>query len=308
MLPYRDGSFSGPSAATPITAGAFGLLFQMWHEEVFAGFGGGASVFADRPHFSTAKAMMINTAFRYGWNLPGATPENAELTRPRQGWGIPNLHDDDGFGLYDLADRMLIINEAVDMTYAGQIKAYHVTAIGSEPLRVTLVYPDPAAATSASVQRVNDLSVRVTDAEGTRFWGNDALAIGNWCIGVDTEDHINTVENVFVEKPLPYVYVIQVFLTELNADGNPETAVLTDVDFALVVSGIVTGGMSIGDFNNDDTVNSDDFAAFVDAFLRGKADIDRDGETASDDLFLFLDLLFSYRTTPGKEAHDVSHP
>src|SRR5690606_34637519 len=58
-------NFSGTSAATPITAGYFGLMFQMWHEGFFPGFGQAESVFRSRPHMTTAKALMINTARQY---------------------------------------------------------------------------------------------------------------------------------------------------------------------------------------------------------------------------------------------------
>jgi hypothetical protein len=44
----------GTSVATPITAGHFGLLFQMGTRGL-PGFGGGPSVFDDRPHMTTAR-------------------------------------------------------------------------------------------------------------------------------------------------------------------------------------------------------------------------------------------------------------
>lgn len=56
--------FSGTSASTPIVAGHFGLMFQLWHEGVFPGHGGGASVFDDRCKSSTARALLINSAYR----------------------------------------------------------------------------------------------------------------------------------------------------------------------------------------------------------------------------------------------------
>ncbi|MCH7793064.1 MAG: S8 family serine peptidase, partial [Planctomycetes bacterium] len=52
----------GTSGSTANVAGCFGLFFQMWHEGVFPGHGGGASVFDSRAKMATAKAMMINTA------------------------------------------------------------------------------------------------------------------------------------------------------------------------------------------------------------------------------------------------------
>jgi len=77
---YTD--FGGTSGATPITAGCFGLLTQMWHQQVFQGFGGAATVFASRPKANTAKVMMINTAYRYPLG---------QLNRARQGWGMADV-------------------------------------------------------------------------------------------------------------------------------------------------------------------------------------------------------------------------
>ncbi|MEK7780798.1 MAG: S8 family serine peptidase, partial [Verrucomicrobiota bacterium] len=73
-LPWLYDDFGGTSAATPITCGYAGLVFQMWHEGVFKVWNGSTSVptgtpngtvFSDRPHATTVKAMLINTAYRY---------------------------------------------------------------------------------------------------------------------------------------------------------------------------------------------------------------------------------------------------
>ena len=62
---YTTG-FGGTSGATPMTAGHFGLFFEMWDDGIFGNpvdpYG---SVFENKAHFSTAKAMMINTAEQY---------------------------------------------------------------------------------------------------------------------------------------------------------------------------------------------------------------------------------------------------
>lgn len=49
--------FSGTSASTPIVAGHAGLICQLWHERAFSGFGGGPSVFDDRPGAATIRAL-----------------------------------------------------------------------------------------------------------------------------------------------------------------------------------------------------------------------------------------------------------
>jgi len=79
-----DNDFGGTSGATPITAGHFGLLFQMWADGIFTGNpGAGADVFDSRPHMTTAKALMINSASPYDFSGTGH-----DLTRVHQGWRI----------------------------------------------------------------------------------------------------------------------------------------------------------------------------------------------------------------------------
>ena len=75
-------NFGGTSAATPITAGYFGLFFQMWHEGEF-GNPTSTSVFESRPKATLARAFMINGAEQYQFS------GNSDLRRVRQGWVEP---------------------------------------------------------------------------------------------------------------------------------------------------------------------------------------------------------------------------
>ncbi|NQZ10494.1 MAG: S8 family serine peptidase [Algicola sp.] len=67
-------SRGGTSFSTPAVAGAFGIFFQMWADGVFDGGPGkqGAPEFRDvfdvRPHATTAKAMIIHSAFQYDFS------------------------------------------------------------------------------------------------------------------------------------------------------------------------------------------------------------------------------------------------
>src|SRR5262249_61064583 len=82
-----NSSFGGTSAATPIVAGYFGLFFQMWHNGLF-GNPTGNSVFDSRPHETTPRAFIINTA--KPWAFEGETDE---LTRGRHGCGVRSVSD-----------------------------------------------------------------------------------------------------------------------------------------------------------------------------------------------------------------------
>jgi hypothetical protein len=218
--------FGGTSAATPMTAGAFGLMYEMWHAGIF-GNSTGSSVFNSRPKATTARALMINSASSYSFS-----GTNADLTRVHQGWGRANVQR-----LYDLRDDMFIVNEELVLAH-GESIAYPLTVDGGQPrLAVTLVYLDPMGTTSSGQHRINDLSLKVTAPGGTAFyWGNNGLTSGNDSSSGGSSNSLDVVENVFVSNPAAGVWSVEIFADEVNQDAHLETGAL-DVDFALVVSG-----------------------------------------------------------------------
>ncbi|HEU5473395.1 MAG TPA: S8 family serine peptidase [Actinophytocola sp.] len=223
-------SFGGTSGATPITCGNAGLLFQMWADGVFDGAPGkGRDVFASRPHAATAKALLVNSATQYPFS--GTTHD---MTRTHQGWGTVNVR-----ALHDLAAangwRLPVLVNETDLVTTGQTRRYTVTRNGSQPLKATMVYTDPAGTPGAAVARVNDLTLRVTAPNGTVYFGNNGLNTGVWSTSGGSANTVDTVENVFVQTPAAGTWTIDVIATQINADGHPETAA-TDADFALVVS------------------------------------------------------------------------
>lgn len=222
-------SFGGTSGATPITCGNAGLMFQMWADGVFDGGPGKArDVFASRPHASTAKALLINTATQYPF-----TGTTADLTRVHQGWGTVNVRT-----MFEAAQaggfRFPILVNETDLLTNGQTRRYTFNATGTRPLFATLVYTDPAGTPGAARARVNDLTLRVTAPNGTVFFGNNGLASGNWSTPGGSANVVDTVENVFVQTPAAGTWTIDVIASQLNADGHVETTA-TDADYALIV-------------------------------------------------------------------------
>ncbi len=223
-------SFGGTSGATPITCGNAGLLFQMWADGVFDGAPGkGRDVFASRPHAATAKALLINGADQFAF-----TGTAHDMTRTHQGWGTANvryLHEQAKANGWKLP---VLVNET-DLLGTGQSKKYTVAVNGSKQFKATLAYTDPAGSPSASVTRVNDLTLKVTAPNGTVYYGNNGLKAGNFSTAGGTPNTIDTVENVILEKPAAGTWTVEVVATQVNADGHPETSA-TDADYALVVS------------------------------------------------------------------------
>ena len=221
--------FGGTSAATPATAGHFGLFYEMWHNGLF-GNTPGSSVFASRPKASTARALMFNTASAYTFS--GSTHDK---TRTHQGWGradVERLYEDRGT-IY-VHDETQPLQELESVTFIAEVP------VGEDELRVTLVYLDLPGTTSAAQHRINDLSLRATSPSGsTVYWGNEGLKLGNWSTPGGVSDTRDVVENVFLQNPEPGFWTIEVLADELNGDSHVETPQL-DADFALVINGTIS--------------------------------------------------------------------
>lgn len=253
---YTSG-FGGTSGATPITCGAFGLFFQMWADGVFGQTVTASTVFDARPMNTTAKAVMINTAAQ--WNFSGTAHD---LTRTHQGWGRANLQ-----GMFDRRNNMLIVDEDTRLTNL-QKKTYKLMVRGTQPeLKVTMVYNDPPGTTSSTQHRINDVTLKVTDPNGVVYWGNNGLLANNYSTSGGSPNTIDTVENVFVQNPMQGVWTVEVSADQINADAVVETVGVTDVDYALVASGVhaaspvlsfnaVHGSVQAGGLNELQTSNN----------------------------------------------------
>ncbi|TKJ39067.1 peptidase S8 [candidate division LCP-89 bacterium B3_LCP] len=223
------GQFSGTSSATPIIAGHVGLFFEMWDAGIFGNTViPGGSVFENRAHMSTAKAMLVATAYQYDFSGP-----THDKTRVHQGWGMPDLQK-----LYDMRNKIYVIDES-DILAPFDVTQHVVTVSAGEPeLKITLVYADPPGNPAVQTQhRINDLSLKVTSPGGTIYWGNRGLYDSPYSVSGGTADDKNTVENVFVENPQVGDWTVEISADEIIQDSHPETPEL-DADYALVVSGI----------------------------------------------------------------------
>jgi len=225
-------TFGGTSGATPIIAGHFGLFFQMWSDGIFGNdVNPGGTVFENRPHMTTAKAMMINTADPYPFN--GTT---GDKTRTHQGWGMPNVQT-----LYDLREKFYIIDES-DILEPFEVSSHIVSVDSGAPyLKVTMTYADPAGNPAVQTQhRINDLTLKVTSPSNVVYWGNNGLLAGVWSIPGGNPDTKDTVENVIIENPEQGGWKIEVSADELIEDSHVETPEL-DADYALVASPVLSG-------------------------------------------------------------------
>ena len=218
-------NFGGTSAATPIVAGNLGLIYQMWADGVYGNPVGAGDVFDNRPHNTTAKALLLNSSRQ--WNFSGT---GHDLTRVHQGWGKPDL-----MRSYDNGDQTFVIDEEFVLS-DQEVATWDITVPASAPeLRATLVYADRAGTTSSSLHRINDLSLRVTSPSGVVYWGNNGLLAAMTSTAGGLSNTKDTVEQVILASPEAGVWQVDVFADEVNQDTHVETANL-DADFALVVT------------------------------------------------------------------------
>ena len=220
--------FSGTSAATPIVAGHFGLIFQMWANGVFGNPTSGGDVFDERPAFTTAKALMINSAEPYAFT--GSSTAN-DKARIKQGWGMPSLQP-----LSDNRAQTFVVTEEPVLTELQS--AFYPLSVpaGTPQLRATLVWADPQGTTSSTQHRINDLDLKITAPDGTVYWGNNGLSAGVWSTSGGAPNTKDTVENVFIQNPQAGTWSVEVIAADLNADGHRGTPA-RDTAFALVVRG-----------------------------------------------------------------------
>ncbi len=284
-------NFGGTSAATPTAAGHFGLMFQMWSEGIFGNpVNPGGTVFENRPHTATARAIMINTAEPYDF-----TGTTHDLTRVHQGWGTPHVGN-----LYDARDSMLVVDESDVLTNLGSTMYELEVAPGTPRLRATLVYADPPGTTSSTQHRINDLTLRVVSPSQVVYYGNNGLLAGNESTPGGQANTIDVVENVWLTNPEAGVWTFEVRADEINEDAHLETPAM-DADYALVVSGVVVSncGFDAADVNCDGAVDAFDIEPFICVLVNPNclpcspcaADVNDDGVVDAFDIEPFIDAL-----------------
>ena len=227
---YTD-NFGGTSGATPIIAGHFGLFFQMWSDGIFGNpVNPNGTVFENRPHMTTAKAFMIDTADQYPFN-----GTSHDKTRVHQGWGMPNVKN-----VYDLRNKFYIVDES-DILAPFEVSQHSVfVEAGSPSLKITMTYADPPGNPAVQTQhRINDLTLKVISPSNITYWGNYGLIEHVWSLPGGNPDTKDTVENVFVQNPEPGAWTIEVSADEIIQDSHVETPEL-DADYALVVSPVLS--------------------------------------------------------------------
>ena len=241
-----DAYFGGTSAATAVVAGAVGIVYQMYRENLF-----GNNPSGDTPHASTVKALLIVDAYQY---------EFTQATRYQQGWGLPDLRK-----TLEIGEGHFIVDEETALQ-TGESIEYSFTPEEGSPLKISLVWTDPPAMPGADPALVNDLNLKVTAPDATVYWGNCGLDTSKWSSSGGAPDSLNNVENVFIENPQPGEWAIEVIAQNIAMDAHTETPEV-DQDFALVAT--TSQPYTCGDCNGDGITNIADVVCKINYIFLG---------------------------------------
>jgi len=224
-------SLTGTSMACPASTGLGALVRQYFADGFYPS---GLPVPADAVVATGAlvKAVLIN-----------ATVDMTEIAgypSTLEGWGRLLL---DNTLYFDGDSRGL---EVIDVRHAagmatGEVRSHTVEVLGSDPLKITLVFTDEPAAIGAAYAPVNDIDLEViagVEPEAPVYKGN-VFANGQSETG-GAFDPLNNVEMVSLTAPVPGTYTINLYARQVV--GSPQ-------GYAIVVSGnlpMATAGLAGG--------------------------------------------------------------
>jgi len=139
-----------------------------------------------------------------------------------------------GYGsirVVDSIDFMRTGNFKEETVDQGSSSTFTVSVNPGDPaFRVTIAWDDPAGAPNVSPALVNDLDLIVTDPTGTRHYPWTLNPASPSAAAVRSqEDHLNNVEQVFVENPASGTWQIQVLGTSVS-DGPQSFALTSALD------------------------------------------------------------------------------
>mgnify|MGYP000111694293 FL=1 len=211
ISPTSYGYLSGTSMATPSVSGTLGLLQEL-----------NSDIKGTFMKSATVKALMIHTASEAG---------NFDGPDPRFGWGLINAE----------AAAEVILNEDFqslveeNILNNGGTYTKTVTALGTEPLVVTIAWTDPAGSVQGAVEDdptprlVNDLDIQVVDnASGVNYpWRLSGFGFAFAPTkGVNSADNVEKVE---INAPSGDYTII------VNHKGSLQSG---SQDFSLIATGI----------------------------------------------------------------------
>jgi len=210
---------SGTSHAAPAVSGAAALLLYKYS--------------AISPVL--IKAWLMNAGTRLSGNgTRDRCTQRSDLTTNTQGMGRLDLERTFDGTPRAYNDLKTTLTQGEVYTITGKV------AQKNTPLRVTLAWMDPPAATNTSRYLVNDLDLEVV-ADGRTYIGN----LFNLDLSIDAttksiRDRANNIESVYLNLPQNTSFTIRVRAVSLNGDGVDGSGSTRRQDFALMVYNVLS--------------------------------------------------------------------
>lgn len=196
------------SAASAAVSGVYALILEAWRDK----YPGRVD-----PLPSSYKALVVHSAR----DLNDATA-----------WYNRGPDFASGYGVVDAAAAIDAINDGILLesdVSNGEAATYYLAVAAATPsLKVSMAWDDPAAADNANPTLRNDLDLVVTDPNGARHypWTLDPANPATPAVRIQA-DHINNLEQVVVDNPVPGTWEISVVGTSVP-EGPQYFSVLAD--------------------------------------------------------------------------------
>ena len=224
-------TMSGTSMSSPSVTGSIALLIQHYENVI----GSGSKMKA-----ATIKALIINTADEAGTNTG---PDYS------YGWGLMNTQSAAAKITEDQTTDVILEHYLSN----GDTYTRNITTTGTSPIKVTVVWTDPAGTPPsasldpADVMLVNDMDVRITQATNTYYpWKLDKDN-PTYAATQSAENNVDNVEEVYIASPTTATtYTITVDHDGTLSGGGQA--------FSMIISGDIDNAVApVADFYVDNT-------------------------------------------------------
>lgn len=220
---------SGTSWSAPSVAGEAALVRQYFTDGFYpTGVATPSNAFVPSAALLKATLIAAARAVPNNWIYNVGVAPAKPVPSYDQGFGFPVLDD----ALYFPGDRARTRVVDVPLTLGlaqGETATLHLNVSATAPLKVVLVWTDPAGTprgvSDPTSELVNDLDLHLTDPAGATLLGDESLHPGQ-------PDRLNNVEVVSIDPPSAGLYTISVTASHLGFGTRQSYALVITGDLA----------------------------------------------------------------------------